>query len=139
MRKTIAVSVVLMLALTAQRDVAGMREEADHAQGGRLARLASALAKYLVGTAGEQFSQGSTEQGQTTVRDILRYAEMARDAAVKSREYMKQTEIKLRQTQRRLEDVERTLPADDRPPLDAVEKKIQRFRQDLLDAMFSPR
>jgi hypothetical protein len=77
-----------------------------------------------VGTASQQFSQGGTERGQATVRDILKYAEMARCAAIRSRDYLKQTEIKLRQTQRRLEDLDRTLSVDEWPPLETVEKKI---------------
>ena len=49
---------------------------------------------------------------------------------------MKETEIILRETQRRVEAVKRTLAAEDRPPLDQVEKKIEQYRQDLLDEMF---
>lgn len=73
------------------------------------------------------------------MQDILKYAEKARDAAVSSHDNLKQTEIHLRQTQRNLEDMKRTLSVEDRPPIDAVEKKIEQFRQDLLDAMFPPK
>jgi hypothetical protein len=142
MRRTVATSIFLMLALThcaGQRNVEQIKDEANHAQGGRQAKLAAELAEYLTATAGRQFIQGSTEQAQATVRDILKYAEMAHDAALKSRDQMKQTEIKLRETQRHLEDLRRTLPVDDMPPLVVIEKKIEQFRQDLLDAMFSPR
>lgn len=120
----------------AQRNIEGLKEEADKAQGGHQARLCSELSQTLVGIADQQFSEGNTEQGQATVQDILKYAQKARDAAIKSHDNLKQTEIRLRETQRRLDSLKRTLSVDDRPPLDNVEKKIEQFRQDLLDAMF---
>jgi hypothetical protein len=142
MHKLAAIIVLLLLginALATQRNLEGMKEEAERAQGGHQAKLASELAEYLVGTADQQFTAGNNEQAQATVQDILKYAQLARDAAVKSRDNMKQTEIKLRETQRHLEALKRTLSVEDRPPLDAVEKKIEQFRQDLLNAMFSPK
>lgn len=142
MQKIASISALLLLASMAmafQRDIEGLKQEAEHAQGGHQAKLASELAAYLVGIANEQFKQGTTDQAQSTVQDIQKYAQMARDAAINSHGNLKQTEIKLRQTQRHLEDLKRTLAVDDRPPLDAVEKKIEHLRQDLLDAMFPPR
>jgi len=135
----IALLILVALPLSAQRNIENLKEEADKAQGGHQAKLCSELARDLVGVADQHFTQGNTDQGQATVQDILKYAQMARDAAVKSHSNMKDTEIRLRATQRRLEEVKRTLAVDDRPPLDVVEKKIEQFRQDLLDAMFPPR
>ena len=45
--------------------------------------------------------------------------------------------IHLRTAERRLDAVRRTLAADDRPPLEDAQKKLERFRQDLLNAMFT--
>ena len=135
----VALSILVALPVSAQRNVENLKAEADKAEGGHQAKLCSELARYLVGVADQQFTQGNTDQGQATVQDILKYAQKARDAAVKSHGNMKDTEIRLRETQRHLEEVKRTLTVDDRPPLDAVEKKIEQFRQDLLDAMFPPR
>ena len=135
----IALSILVALPLSAQRNIENLKEEADKAQGGHQAKLCSELARDLVGVADQHFTQGNTDQGQATVQDILKYAQKARDAAVKSHSNMKDTEIRLRETQRHLEEVKRTLALDDRPPLDVVEKKIEQFRQDLLDAMFPPR
>src|SRR5216684_1306641 len=64
------------------------------------------------------------------------YAELARDISVKTRGKMKETEIHLRNAERRLDAVRRTLSVDDRPPLEDAGKKLERFRQDLLNAMF---
>jgi len=135
----IVLLVLCTLALAAQRNVDGLKEEADRAAGGHQAKLCSELAQYLVGVADQQFTQGNSEQGQATVQDILKYAQKARDAAIKSHDKMKETEIRLRETQRHLEGLKRTLALEDRPPLDNVEKKIEQFRQDLLNAMFAPK
>src|SRR5215469_4703709 len=138
MHKTITIVVLLMLStmLLAQRSIDGLKEEADRATGGHQAKLSSELAQTLVGVADQQFTDGNADQGQATVQDILKYAQKARDAAVKSHDQLKQTEIRLRETQRRLDSLKRTSSVDDRPPLDNVEKQIEQFRQDLLDAMF---
>jgi hypothetical protein len=141
MRNHIGIAAFLTLVVTAlafQRNIEGLKEEAARAQGAHQAKLAAEVADDLVGIADQQFSAGNNEQAQASLQDILKYAQMARDAAVKSHSSLKQIEIKLRGTQRRLEALKRTLAVDDRPPLDAIEKKIEQFRQDLLDAMFSP-
>lgn len=139
MRTPVIVAILFMLAfsaLAAQRSLEEMKAEADRAQGGHQAKLCSDLAHHLVAIANQQFTDGKSQDAQATVQDILKYAEKARDAAVKSHDSLKQAEIRLRQTQRGLEDLKRTLSVDDRPPIDAVEKKIEQFRQDLLETMF---
>jgi hypothetical protein len=141
-QRVASISILFFLGLTSmafQGNLEDLKKEADRAEGGRQAKLCSELAEYLVGVAGQQFTRGSTQQAQVTVEDILKYAQKAHDAALKSRSNMKQTEVRLRETQRRLETLKRTLVIPERPPLDAVEKKIDQFRQDLLDAMFSPK
>lgn len=141
--KTVAlIPLFLLIALAAvadQKNIETMKAEADKASGGHQAKLCSELAEHLVGVANQQFNDGNNQQGQATVQDILKYASKARDAAIQSHDSLKQTEIHLRETQRRLESLKRSLSIDDRPYLDTVEKQIEKFRQDLLDAMFSPR
>jgi hypothetical protein len=73
------------------------------------------------------------------VKQVLEYATKAHDLALESRKKLKEIEIYLRETQRHLANVRRTLAADDRPSVEAVEKKLADFRQDLLDAMFAPK
>ena len=137
--RRIVVMLLFVSSVMAQRNIDGLKQEADRAEGGHQAKLCSELAQYLVGVADQQFTQGNTDQGQAIVQDILKYAQKARDAAIKSHDQMKQTEIRLRETQRRVESLKRTLSVDDRPPLDEVERKIEQFRQDLLNAMFGPK
>ena len=133
------IPVLLMLAVSAlavQRNIEQMKAAAERASGGSQARQYAELAKYLVDVADQQFTQANIEQAQATIQEVLDYCLKARDASLKSHGKMKETEILLRETQRRVEAVKRTLAAEDRPPLDQVEKKIEQYRQDLLDEMF---
>jgi hypothetical protein len=143
MRPLASILVVLTLAAALhgkdQKSVDQLRAEAEKASGGHQALLYAELAERLVDQADQQFTQGESVKAQATIQEILSVATKARDGGVSSRRKLKETEIHLRLTQRHLEDVRRTLSADDRPEVEAVEKKLSDFRQDLLNAMFSPR
>ena len=115
-----------------------MKAEADAAQGGLRAKLYAQLAEALVGVANQQFSKDDDQSGQATVQDILKYSAHAREVCLRTREKMKETEIIMRSTQRKLESLKHTLGVDDRPPVAKVEKQLEQFRQDILDAMFAP-
>jgi hypothetical protein len=143
MRPLGSILVVLTLAAALhgkdQKSVDQLRAEAEKASGGHQALLYAELAERLVDQADQQFTQGESVKAQATIQEILSAATKARDGGVSSRRKLKETEIHLRLTQRHLEDVRRTLSIDDRPEVEAVEKKLSDFRQDLLNAMFSPR
>ena len=142
MKKILVISLLLLAViglLAAEKSIDAKKAEAEKASGGHQAKLCSELAEQLVSVADQQFNDGNSQQGQATVQDVLKYASKARDAAIQSHESLKQTEIHLRETQRRLESLKRSLSVDDRPAVDAVEKQIEQFRQDLLDAMFPPK
>ena len=141
MRTLVGTCVLLTCALAiyaAQKNIDQMKAEADRAEGGHQAKLCAELAQLLVPIADQQFTEGNVAEAQKTVQEILNYATKARDASINSRSKMKETEITLRTAQRKLEALKRTLAADDRPPLDAVEKKLEQFRQDILNEMFAP-
>lgn len=116
-----------------------LRSEAEKSSGGEQALIYARLAERLVYVADEQFTAGDSGKGQETVQEILADATKAHDVAVSARKKLKSVEIHLRETQRHLENVRRTLAASDRPQLEAVEKKLAEFRQDLLNVMFAPK
>src|SRR5437660_4693553 len=139
MKKSIPIIALLLVSLGAfafQRNIEQMKAAAERASGGNQAKQYAELAKYLVDIADQEFTQGNNEQAHATMKDVVNYSSKARDAAIQSHGKMKDTEIILRETERRVEAVKRTLAVDDRPDLDQVEKKIAQFRQDLLDEMF---
>jgi hypothetical protein len=137
----IAALAAVFLAATAfsaeQKSVEALKAEAERATGGHQAKVYAELAQQLVETANQQFTDGQVAEAQATVQDVLKYAALARDISVKTRGKMKETEIHLRNAERRLDAVRRTLSVDDRPPLEDAGKKIEHFRLELLNAMFA--
>jgi predicted RNA-binding Zn ribbon-like protein len=142
MRKVSYIAVILLsLAVAAagqKKTVEQLKSEAEKSSGSQRGLIYAQLAERLVYVADEQFTAGDSGKGQDTVKEIMADATNAHDAAVSSRKKLKEVEIHLRETQRHLENVRRTLAASDRPPLEAVEKKLAEFRQDLLNVMFAP-
>ena len=51
---------------------------------------------------------------------------------------MKDTEKSLRECHRRLDNLKRTLAAEDRPRVEAVEKQLEKLTEDVLESMFAP-
>jgi len=142
MRKLLYIVIVVSLSLSAlaeKKTVDQLKAEAEKSNGGHQAELYAELAERLVDVADQQFTAGDSAKGQNTVQDILASATRAHDGAVSSRKKLKQVEILLREAQRRLENMRRTLAAVDRPPVQDVEKKLADFRQDLLNVMFAPK
>jgi hypothetical protein len=142
MRNFFYIVIVLSLSFSAlgeKKTIDQLREEAEKSSGGHQAELYAELANRLVDVANEQFNAGDSVKGQSTVQDILADATRAHDVAVSSRKKLKQVEIRLRETQRQLENMRRTLAAVDRPPVEGVEKKLADYRQDILNVMFEPK
>lgn len=127
------------LCASPQNELDKLKADAEKAQGGQQGKLYAQLADKLVGVADQQFTSGNSEQAHATVQDVLQYATKAHDIALRTHDDRKQIEILLRETQRHLENVKRTLAAEDRPALDEVEKKLAQLRQELLDSMFAPK
>lgn len=140
MRKSVSILLLFLLALAALADDKGLdqlKAEADRA-GNDQAKASAELAERLVSVADKQFTDGESVKGHATVQEILQYGARSRDLAIKSRKKMKETEIHLRRCRFALGNMRRTLAAEDRPPVEAVEKKLEQFGQDILEAMFAP-
>ncbi|HET9837237.1 MAG TPA: hypothetical protein VFR84_03315 [Candidatus Angelobacter sp.] len=140
MQKRASILLLLFLAMSAvadDRNVDQLKAEAERA-GPDQAKVCAEVAEHLVIVADKLFNDGESVKGQATVQEILQYATRARDLAIKNRKKMKETEIHLRRCRRALEDMRRTLAAEDRPAVEAVEKKLEQFGEDILEAMFAP-
>lgn len=136
---TVMILALSLSALAEKKTIDQLKSEAERSSGGHQAELYAELAERLVDVADQQFTEGDSVKGQGTVQDILKNATRAHDVAVSSQKKMKQVEIHLREAQRLLENVRRTLAAVDRPPVESVEKKLADYRQDLLNEMFAPK
>jgi succinate dehydrogenase/fumarate reductase-like Fe-S protein len=116
-----------------------LKAEAARADAGQQAKLYAEIAERLVAVADKQFTDAESVKGHATIQELAEYAGKAHDTAIKSRKKMKETEIHLRRCKRALENMRRTLAAEDRPTVEAVEKKLEQLAENLLEAMFAPR
>ena len=136
-------SIIILLALSLfasaeQKTVDQLKAEAERASPDQQGRLYAEIADELVAVADKQFTDGESVKGHATVQEILQYAIKARDLVIESRKKMKETEKSLRACHRRLENMKRTLAAEDRPKVEAVEKQVAKLTQDVLESMFAP-
>jgi stress-induced morphogen len=141
MTKFLSIIVLLSLWLAAgaeQKSVDQLKTEAEHAEPGQQGRLYAEIAELLVSVADKQFTDAESVKGHATVQEILQYATKAHDLAIETRKKMKETEKSLRECHRRLENMKRTLAAEDRPRVEAVEKQLEILTEDVLESMFTP-
>ncbi|HLK06445.1 MAG TPA: hypothetical protein VKV30_00825 [Candidatus Angelobacter sp.] len=136
---SILILLSLMLAANAeQKTVDQLKAEAEHAEPGQQGRLYAEIAEKMVAIADKQFTDGESVKGHATVQEILQYSTKAHDLAIQTRKKMKETEKALRECHRRLENMKRTLAAEDRPRVEAVEKELERLTEEVLESMFAP-
>ncbi|HEY2361886.1 MAG TPA: hypothetical protein VGK36_12260 [Candidatus Angelobacter sp.] len=141
MPKFFSIILLLVLSLAAgaeQKTLDQLKTEAEHASPDQQGRLYAEIAEKLVGVADKQFTDGESVKGHATVQDILQYAAKAHDLVIESRKKMKETEKSLRECHRRLENMKRTLAAEDRPRVEAVEKQVDKLTEEVLESMFAP-
>jgi hypothetical protein len=111
------------------------------------ARLASAslgdrphlcvqIAQKQLAEADKFYAANELEKGQAALTDVVAFSELARDYAIQSRKYQKQTEIAARTMTRKLTDLLHTLGHDDQASVRDAINRLQRVRDDLLVAMF---
>jgi len=130
MPKFFSIIILLVLSFAAgaeQKTVDQLKAEAEHASPDQQGRLDAEIAEKLVSIADKQFTDGESVKGHATVQEILQYATKAHDLVIESRKKMKETEKSLRECHRRLENMKRTLAAEDRPRVEAVEKQLEKL------------
>jgi hypothetical protein len=82
------------------------------------------------------YASAEDEKAQPALTDVVAYSELARDYAIQSHKYQKQTEIAVRGMTRKLTEILHTLAHDDQAPIEEAVKRLQRVRDDLLSTMF---
>jgi hypothetical protein len=141
MPRIFSIMIIISLVLTAsseQKTVDQLKAEAEHAAPDQQARLYAEIADALVPVADKEFTDGESVKGHAMVQEVLQYATKAHDLAIQGRKKMKETEKALRQCRRRLESMRRTLAAEDRPKVEAVEKQLEKLTEEVLESMFAP-
>jgi hypothetical protein len=126
----------LSLAKSADQPLDALKARAESASPNEQGRLFATIARREVNEANRFYTDGDIADAKKAVGEVVRYAGRAADAAGKSGKHAKQTEILLRETARRLEDVRKTLNFEDRPDVEAAVKQVEEIRQRLLNQMF---
>jgi hypothetical protein len=94
------------------------------------------VAQKQLAEADKQYAASEFENGQAALVDVVAYAELARDYAIQSHKYQKQTEIAARTMTRKLTEMMHSLGQADQVPVRDAINRLQRVRDDLLMAMF---
>jgi len=96
-------------------------------------KIYSEIARQLTDDAGRQFGEGQFAEGHATVKEVVEFSEKAAAAAKLRNKKTKDTEINLRKTARRLEEIEKTLAVEERPTVKAAVEKLDQIRKELLE------
>ena len=75
-------------------------------------------------------------KAQNALTDVVAYSELARDYAIQSHKYQKQSEIAVRGMTRKLTDILHSLGHQDQAAVKDAVTRLQQVRDDLLSAMF---
>jgi hypothetical protein len=136
-----AFSVSLLLSTVARaRDDEPIDKLIERANSGgdHKAELFARVARREVDIANDDFTRGDVQHAYEAVKAVSEYSDKALQAARQYRKKLKETEITLRETSRRLNDVEQTLAFEDRPLVKQVIEHVEDVRSDLLHLMFEP-
>jgi NAD-specific glutamate dehydrogenase len=94
------------------------------------------IAQKQLTEADKLYAASDFDKGQVALTDVVAYSELARDYAIQSHKYQKQTEIATRNMTRKLNDMLHSLGGPDQAPVRDAINRLQRVRDDLLASMF---
>ena len=100
------------------------------------AKLCLQIAEKQLNESDRLYAASDYEKAQTALMDMVTYAELARDYAIQSHKYEKQTEIAARGMTRKLNEILHSVGRNDQPPLEDAINRLERVRDDLQSAMF---
>ena len=83
-----------------------------------------------------QMNAGQLQPAQQTLNDIGAYADKAREAAKNKHHKLKQAELMLHKSSRRLADIGESLAVENRPAITAVVKRIEAADDEILNQVF---
>ena len=124
------------VAKSTEEPLDALKARAENARPQDQAHLFATIARREVNEADRFYTEGDITNATKAVDDVVQYAARATEAAQKSGKHLKDTEILLRATARRLDDVRKTLNFEDRPYVETAVKQVEKLRQQLLDHMF---
>lgn len=82
------------------------------------------------------YNAGATAAAEAALADVISFAGLAREYAIQSHKHEKESEIALRKAARKLVDLKHAIAHEDQAAVQNAIDRLQRFRDDLLSAMF---
>lgn len=138
-----AVALVALTAATTARAAPGndlsvedLKAKVVSASVGDRPHLCVQIAQKQLAEADKQYAAADFDKGQAALADVVAYSELARDYAIQSHKYQKQSEIAVRTMARKLTELMHSLGHDDQAPVRDAVSRLQRVRDDLLTSMF---
>ncbi len=113
-----------------------LKQKIEHDSEREVCYNSAELVRDLVEQFNNQMNAGELQPAQQTLNDIGTYADKARDAAKKSHHKLKQAELTLHKSARRLADIAQALSVENRDAINTVVKKIEAADDDILNQVF---
>jgi hypothetical protein len=132
----------LMLATTVhalpreEPTVENLKARISSASAGEKPHLCIEVAQMQLTEADKLYAVPDVGKAQTALTDVVAYSELARDYAIQSHKYQKQSEIAVRGMTRKLTDILHSLGHQDQAAVKDAVTRLQQVRDDLLNAMF---
>src|SRR5690348_12663264 len=113
-----------------------LKQKIEHDSEREICYNSAELVRDLVEQFNNQMNAGELQPAQQTLNDIGTYADKAREAAKKSHHKLKQAELTLHKSARRLADIAQALSVENRDAINTVVKKIEAADDDILNQVF---
>jgi hypothetical protein len=116
--------------------VENLKAKISSASVGEKPHLCIEVAQMQLAEADKLYAASDVGKAQTALTDVVTYSELARDYAIQSHKYQKQSEIAVRGMTRKLTDLLHSLGHQDQAAVKDAVTRLQQVRDDLLNAMF---
>ena len=142
MRKALAITLLLLLAVSAgwaasdEEPIEKLIARADVRSDNQAEHCAD-VARREVEVANQHYTSGDVQKAVEAVNMAVAYTQKALDAAKRTHKRLKETDLTLRRTSRRLSDVGQTLAFEDKPVVKEAVEKIEQARSQILTLMFT--
>ena len=137
------VAVILLLALTAatsgaadKQSLESLKQQAEEAKEAHQVDLLLKVAERQLDSTKDFYNAGDDEHARAALKDVVEYSTRAGKVAVETGKKLKNAEIRIRKISERLQDIQRDLNVDERPPVKSAVETLEKTRTDLLTRMF---
>ena len=147
MRSSPIAVVTLILSLASARTFASgldnsptaliaLQVKADQAQPRDRCFLYAELVSRMTDLAGQQFNSGDSRQASETLKLVQSYAEKIHMGVADDSKKLKNAELLVQRTTIRVKDILSEASYEDRPALEATQKKLNQIQEQLMTQLF---